>query len=105
MFLAEIFNKMHRQIKSEINKDKIKDDNDERVNQFNNRQLMKNKFFPAMKQTLGLVKFRRIMWQQDGFKPHQAKMMMEWLDTILQDRMLAINCLRRDTPTLRSHSS
>ena len=45
-----------------------------------------------MTQTLGLAKFRRSVWQQDGAKPNQAKMVMEGLDTIFQDRMLAIKC-------------
>jgi hypothetical protein len=40
--------------------------------------------------------------QQDGVKPHQAKIVMKWLDTIIQDRRLAIKCLKGDTPTLRS---
>ena len=55
-----------------------------------------------MRQALGLTKLRWTVWQQDGVKPHQAKMVMKWLDTIFQDRMLAIKCLRGDTPTLRS---
>ena len=36
------------------------------------------------------------MREKDGAKPHQARMVMEWLDTIFQDRMLAIKCLRGD---------
>jgi hypothetical protein len=27
------------------------------------------------------------VWQQDGVKPHQAKMVMKWLDIIFQGRM------------------
>ena len=37
------------------------------------------------------------IFDDDGAKPHQARMVMEWLDTIFQDRMLAIKCLRGDT--------
>ena len=70
---------------------------DERINQHTYRELLEDKVFPAMKQSLGLAKFRRTVWQQDGAKPHQARMVMEWLDTIFQDRMLAIKCLRGDT--------
>ena len=47
--------------------------------------------------TLRHISFRRTVWQEDGAKPHQARMVMEWLDTIFQDRMLAIKCLRGDT--------
>ena len=68
-----------------------------RVNQFSYRQLLEDKVFPVMKQTLGLSKFSWTVWQQDGAKQHQARMVMKWLDTIFQDRMLAIKCLRGDT--------
>ena len=68
------------------------------VNQFSYRQLLEEKVFPVMKQTLWLAKFNWTVWRQDDAKPHQARIVMEWLDTIFQDRMLAINwCLRGDT--------
>jgi hypothetical protein len=47
-----------------------------------------------MKKILGLAKLRRTVWQQAGAKPHQAKMVMKWLDTIFQDRMFTIKCFR-----------
>ena len=50
-----------------------------------------------MKEKLGQAKFRRVIWQQDGAKPHQARMVMSWLDTIFKERMLALNCVRWDT--------
>ena len=68
-----------------------------RVTQFTYRDLLESKVFPDMKEKLGQAGFRRTTWQQDGAKPHQARMVMEWLDTIFKERMLAINCLRGDT--------
>ena len=68
-----------------------------RVNQFSYRELLEDMVFPLMKQRLGLAKFRRVVWQQDGAKPHQARMVMEWLDSIFGDNMLAIKSLRGDS--------
>ena len=45
-----------------------------RVNQFSYRQLLEDKVFLVMKQTLGLSKFSWTVWQQDGAKQHQARM-------------------------------
>ena len=36
------------------------------------------------------------MWEQDGAKPHKVRVVIEWLDTIFQDSLLAIKCLRGD---------
>ena len=70
---------------------------DERVNQYTYRDLLENKVFPVMKESLGQARFRRLVWQQDGAKPHQARMVMEWLDSIFKEKMLAIKSLRGDT--------
>ena len=70
---------------------------DGRVNQHTYRELLEDKVFPIMKQKLGLTKFRKTVWQQDGAKPHQARMVMEWLDAIFQERMLAIKSVRGDS--------
>jgi hypothetical protein len=45
------------------------------------------------------------MWQQDGSKPHQANMVMEWLDGIFEERMLAIKSRRGTPEPLISRSS
>ena len=37
------------------------------------------------------------IWQQDGAKPHQARVVMEWLDSIFMGRMLALKSLRGDS--------
>ena len=66
------------------------------MNQFTYRELETN-VFPVMKERLGQTRFRRTIWQQDGAKPHQARMVMEWLDTIFMERMLAIKSLRGDS--------
>ena len=43
----------------------------------------------AHKRTLGQDLFNKTIWQQDGAKPHQANMVMDWLDSIFEERMLA----------------
>ena len=48
--------------------------------------------------TLGIAKSRRTIWQPSVIKSHQAKMVMKWLDTNWQDRMLAFKFSRGDTP-------
>ena len=50
-----------------------------------------------MKRMLGQNMSSQAIWQQDGAKPHQANMVMEWLDGIFEDRMLAIRSRRGDT--------
>ena len=37
-----------------------------------------------------LHNFNEKNWQQDGTKPHQANIVMDWLDTIFGKRMLAL---------------
>ena len=41
------------------------------------------------KRTLGQDLFNQTIWQQDGAKPHQANMVMDWLDSMFKERMLA----------------
>lgn len=44
--------------------------------------LLAHKVIPMIKQRLGRDKFSQAIWQQDGAKPHQAHIVMNWLDTI-----------------------
>ena len=46
--------------------------------------------------------FKRTIWQQDVAKPNQSSTVMEWLDSLFLDRILALRCLRGDScaPTL-----
>ena len=37
------------------------------------------------------------MWQQDGAGPHQANMVMDWLDSVFASRMLALKSRRGDS--------
>ena len=67
-----------------------------RINQFSYRELLEELVFPAMRQGLGRSRFKKVIWQQDGAKPHQARMVMEWLDSIFGDQMLAIKSIRGD---------
>ena len=69
----------------------------ERVTQHTYRDLLERQVFPLRKQQLGMARFRRTIWQQDGAKPHQARMVMEWLDSIFMGRMLALKSLRGDS--------
>ena len=50
--------------------------------------------------TLGITKSGRTIWQSDVIKSHQARMVMRWLDTIWQDRMLSFIFSRGDAPTM-----
>ena len=50
-----------------------------------------------MKRQLGQVGFDSTIWQQDGAKPHQANMNMDYLDRIFQERMLALKARRGDS--------
>ena len=45
---------------------------------------------PEIKQRLGMDRFNQAIWQQDGAKPHQAHIVMDWLDQVFGDRMLAL---------------
>ena len=66
---------------------------DENINQFTYRSLPKRKMFPQMKRDL----FNLTMWQKHEAKPHPANMVMEWLDSIFDERMPAIKSKRGDT--------
>ena len=68
-----------------------------RVTQFTYRELLERKVFPLMREKLGVNRFRRTIWQQDGAKPHQARMVLEWLDSVFETRMLALKSLRGDS--------
>ena len=50
-----------------------------------------------MKRALRNVLFNLTMWQHDGAKPHQANVVADWLNSILEDRMKAIRSRRGDT--------
>ena len=52
--------------------------------------LLAHQVIPMIKQRLGMDRFRQAIWQQDGAKPHQANIVMDWLDKIFGDRMLAL---------------
>ena len=45
---------------------------------------------PMIKQKLRQDKFSQAIWQQDGAKPHQAHIVMDWLDKVFDKRMLAL---------------
>ena len=66
---------------------------DEKINQFTYRSLLQRKMFPQMKRDL----FNLTMWQKDEAKPHTANTVMEWLDSIFDERMPAIKSRRGDT--------
>ena len=70
---------------------------DENINQFSYRSLLQRKVFPQMKRALGEALFNLTVWQQDRAKPHQANMVMDWLDSIFEERMLAIKSRRGET--------
>ena len=40
------------------------------------------------KKRIGLEEFNLTIWQQDGAKPHQANIVMDYLDGIFRERML-----------------
>ena len=67
---------------------------DENINQFSYRSLLQRKLFPQMKRALGEALFNLIVWQEDRAKPHQTNMVMNWLDSIFEERMLAIKSRR-----------
>ena len=58
---------------------------------------MEMQLFPQMMEQLGRNKWRNLVWQQDGAGPHQAKMVMEWLDGVFGERMLALKSIRGDS--------
>ena len=50
--------------------------------------LLAHKVLPLIKRKLGLEKFNKAIWQQNGAKPH---IVIDWLDGIFGSRMLALN--------------
>ena len=68
-----------------------------RVTQHSYRELLEEELFPQMQQQLGRRGWRDLVWQQDGAAPHQARMVMQWLDTLFDERMLALKSLRGDS--------
>ena len=50
-----------------------------------------------MKRELGMEAFNSTIWQQDRAKPHQANMMMDYLDRVVQERMLALKDRRGES--------
>ena len=50
-----------------------------------------------MKRELGMEAFNSTIWQQDGAKPHQANMVMDYLDRVFQERMLALKARRGES--------
>ena len=49
--------------------------------------LLAHKVLPLIKRKLGLEKFNKAIWQQNGAKPH---IVIDWLDGIFGSRMLAL---------------
>ena len=68
-----------------------------RVTQHSYRELLESELFPQMRQELGRRSWNELVWQQDGAGPHQANMVMEWLDTVFANRMLALKSRRGDS--------
>ena len=52
--------------------------------------MLAHKVLPLIKSSIGRMKFNQVIWQQDGVKPHQAHIYMDWLDGIFGIRMLAL---------------
>ena len=50
-----------------------------------------------MKRALGKDLSKLPVWIEDGAKPQQADMVMDWLESIFEDKMLAIKSRRGDT--------
>ena len=55
-----------------------------------------------MKRQLGEDGFATTIWQQDGAKPQQANMVMDYLDRVFEDRMLALKARRGESWALSS---
>ena len=56
-----------------------------------------------MQQQLGRRRWNQLVRQQDGGAPHQARMVMEWLDGLFGQRMLALKSVRGDSWAPSSH--
>ena len=68
-----------------------------KVTQQSYRELLESILFPQMKQKLGRRRWSNLVWQQDGAGPHQANMVMDWLDSVFASRMLALKSRRGDS--------
>ena len=66
----------------------------EKVDAEKYKNLLTSKVFPAMKARLGQGKFSRLIWQQDGAPCHTATPVIDYLDRIFGDRMLALKSPR-----------
>lgn len=69
---------------------------DKRLNADLYKHTLAHKVFPEMKTELGRRVWDAAIWQQDGAKCHQANIVVNWLDDIFEDRMLAIRSVRGD---------
>ena len=63
---------------------------DDRVTSESYHSLLSEKVFPDMKKKLGVRKFQSLIWQQDGAPCHMAIPVMDYLDGIFGDHMLAL---------------
>ena len=59
-------------------------------------RLIAHKVFPERKSQLGQAWFASTIWQQDNDKPHQANMVMIYLDRAFKERMLVLKAKRGD---------
>ena len=69
----------------------------ERVTQHSYRDFLESVLFPKMKEKLGRRNWDKLVWQQDGARPHQANMVMDWLDGIFASRMVALKSRKGDS--------
>ena len=67
---------------------------DEAINQHSYRRLLETTVFPIIMAVLGVAAWGRAWWQQDGAPAHHARMVLNWLDTIFGERMLALDSRR-----------
>ena len=60
-----------------------------------------------MSQKLEMRNFRKVVWQRDDAKQQQARMVMELMDGIFQDKMIAIEYMGGKTwaPSYPNHNS
>ena len=63
---------------------------DKTIDSHSYKWLLAHQVIPEIKQRLGMDRFNQAIWQQDGAKPHQAHIVMDWLDQVFGDRMLAL---------------
>ena len=62
---------------------------DKTVDSASYKWLLADKVLPMIWSRLGEDKFSQIIFQEVGAEPHQAHIVMDWLDTKFGDRMLA----------------